>query len=286
MGNKQSNTSYRELDNIPITGRLSINGNNYIGGLINNIKNGKGIMEFENGDIYDGDWVNDEMHGIGKYQFVNGDIYIGNMINNYMHGKGEISYANGYSCKSNFSFNKMSGQGVYYGLNKIKIYIGEFKNGSFHGVGKLYHETKTKFYSGQFIDGICHGYGKLYSPEGKTLYTGKFNQGELEEYINEELIDDIFELIDDYNHFIFFGCFKNLIDYITKEDNDEIPIVEAKPIQPSAPTLEKLCLVCNNPEFLLKFDCGHEVICHKCLIESQVTECFQCNMVVNRNKYI
>ena len=283
MGNK--NTKYKDLDSIPVNGKLSINGNNYIGGLIDNLKNGKGIMEFYNGDIYDGEWFNDEMHGIGKYQFENGDIYIGEMKNNFRHGKGEMSYANGYSVIGNFSFDKLIGQGVYYGLNKTKIYIGEFKNDIFHGKGKLYHETETKFYSGQFINGVCHGYGKLYSPEGKMLYSGGVNNGELEEEVKDKFTNEISDLIEDYNNFIHTGCLKNLQEYFDfDEDISDIPIIEARPI-PSAPNLELLCVICNNSNDLLNLDCGHKFICRSCLIETQVDECFECGQKINRNKY-
>jgi hypothetical protein len=284
MGNK--NTKYKDLDNIPVNGKLSINGDNYIGGLVNNIKNGNGIMEFFNGDIYDGDWVNDEMHGKGKYQFENGDIYIGEMKNNYRHGKGEMSYANGYSVNATFSFNKIIGNGVYYGLNKIKLYVGEFKNDIFHGKGKLYHETKTKFYSGQFINGICHGYGKLYNPEGKILYSGGVNNGELDEEIKEKNNNEISHLIEDYNNFIYTGCLKNLEEYFTFDDNiSDITIVEAKPI-PSAPNFEIWCIICNKNNNLINFDCGHKFICKNCLVETQVDECFECGQKFNRNNYI
>ena len=41
------------------------------------MKNGKGILKFNNGDIYDGDWRDDEKNGKGIYQFSNGDSYEG-----------------------------------------------------------------------------------------------------------------------------------------------------------------------------------------------------------------
>ena len=282
MGNK--NTKYKDLDKIPVNGKLSINGDIYIGGLVNNVKYGNGIMEFLNGDIYNGNWVNNEMHGHGKYQFENGDIYIGEMRNNFRHGKGEIQYANGCSFYGNFSFNKKNGKGVYYGLNKIKIYNGEFKNNIFHGKGKLYHETETKFYSGQFINGVSHGYGKLYAPEGKILYLGGFNDGELEEEINEKFINEISELIEYYNNFIYTGCLKNLDQYLSYDDSD-IPIIEAKPI-PSAPNFESLCIICNKSNNLINLVCGHKFICNTCLVETQVDECFECGQKFNRKKYI
>lgn len=282
MGNK--NTKYKDLDNNNQFGRLSNDGNNYIGNISNNVKNGKGTIEFSNGDIYEGDWINDEMHGKGKYQFENGDIYIGDMNNNYSHGKGEISYANGYSLKGTFCFNKISGNAVLYGLNKQKIYSGEYKNDVFHGEGKLYHEPGSKFYSGQFINGVCHGYGKLYNPEGKLLYSGGIINGEFEDEIDGKLIDEIFELIEDYNNFIFNGCLKNLEQY--NSYNDNIPIVEATTIKPSAPNLEILCIICNYSSNLINLDCNHQFICNKCLIETQVEECFECGKKFNRNKYI
>ena len=277
MGNKQSNLKYKDLNNY---GKLSINGDRYIGELVNNVKTGKGIMEFKNGDIYEGHWFNDEMEGKGKYQYENGDIYIGEMKNNHCHGIGEINYANGYSSKGNFSFDKINGNGVLYGLNNIKIYEGKWKNNNFHGIGKLFHEPGTKFYSGKFINGICHGYGKLYNPEGKNIYSGGFNNGELEDYINDEYLNEINDLIEDYNNFIYSGCLKKVIA------SCNIPIVSAEPISPSAPELKQLCLVCNETYDLIKYNCGHEVICRNCFVESQVNQCFQCETYIDRIKYI
>ena len=46
------------------------------------LKNGKGIMNFQNGDKYDGDWEQDKMHGKGIMDYFNGDRYFGQWKNN------------------------------------------------------------------------------------------------------------------------------------------------------------------------------------------------------------
>ena len=68
----------------------------YIGELINNLKQGKGIIYYKNGNIkYEGDFNDDKYEGNGKYINEKGDYYIGEWKNNKFNGKGKEYYYDG-----------------------------------------------------------------------------------------------------------------------------------------------------------------------------------------------
>ena len=63
------------------------------GELINNKKEGNGIMKYNNGDIYDGKWMNDKFVN-GKITYNNGNEYEGNCDDKKKKGHGIMKYKN------------------------------------------------------------------------------------------------------------------------------------------------------------------------------------------------
>ena len=66
----------------------------YVGQVVNGLKEGKGIIYFNNGDRYEGDFRNDKFEGKGIY-YKSGDRYEGDYRNGKREGKGIYYYNNG-----------------------------------------------------------------------------------------------------------------------------------------------------------------------------------------------
>jgi hypothetical protein len=74
---------YKNKNNITYKKNIVIhNEGSYSGDVVNNERNGKGLMYYENGDIYQGDWYNNKKHGPGIMRYKSGKTYYGNWKNN------------------------------------------------------------------------------------------------------------------------------------------------------------------------------------------------------------
>ena len=78
----------------------------YLGNLI---KDGIGLMQYDNGDKFEGEWRNNKINGIGTLFFRNGDIYNGNFKDGQFEGFGILSLRNGSKYEGLFSKNKKNG---------------------------------------------------------------------------------------------------------------------------------------------------------------------------------
>ncbi len=48
---------------------------------MNNSRNGKGVMVYNNGRVYEGEWMSDKRHGSGYERYSNGNKYEGQYEN-------------------------------------------------------------------------------------------------------------------------------------------------------------------------------------------------------------
>jgi len=76
-------------------GKMTANGDVYIGTWNHDNRHGGGVMTYANGNAYAGDWLNNAMHGGGVMTYANGDVYEGEWLNNAKNGQGIMRYANG-----------------------------------------------------------------------------------------------------------------------------------------------------------------------------------------------
>ena len=67
----------------------------YVGNIVNDKREGKGRMQYENGDVYSGNWVNDKREGYGFMRYVNDDSYTGDWVNDMRQGHGQMEYTDG-----------------------------------------------------------------------------------------------------------------------------------------------------------------------------------------------
>ena len=139
----------------------------YIGDVVNNIPNNKGIIyNFSGKYIYEGDFINGVMEGDGIIKYSDGTYYEGQFRNDKYQGKGKILFKNGGSYEGDFNNNLIHGKGKYI-YPGGKIYEGDFQNGMKHGFGKI-SWSENKYFEGFWINNRQHGEGKYYL-NGKTL---------------------------------------------------------------------------------------------------------------------
>ena len=88
-----------KINNINNQQELKFEDGRYVGQVVNGLREGKGIMYFNNGDRYDGEWRNNKQNGKGvKYwntEPYKGDRYEGDYLNDKKEGKGIYYYSNG-----------------------------------------------------------------------------------------------------------------------------------------------------------------------------------------------
>lgn len=135
------------------------NGDRFVGSVVNNKREGKGIYIYSKSNkiakMYIGDYKNNKREGFGSYYQQNGDKYVGDYLNNKRHGVGTITYNDG------------------------SVFYGAFYEGKKHGKGTLLKSNGIK-YIGSYIAGSKEGDFSLIQPNGKA-HMVEFNNNE---YVN------------------------------------------------------------------------------------------------------
>ena len=158
------------------------NGDCYFGELNNNIKNGKGILYYDDDTIkYDGFFVSDKFEGFGKYIEKNGQYYIGEWKDNLKdEGKEYDSY--GDLIFEGKYINGKRGKGKEYDSYGDLIFEGEYLNGKkWNGNIKIKYEDKVKWertiiFEGEIINGMRRR-GKGYNTCGGLIFEGEYLDG-------------------------------------------------------------------------------------------------------------
>ena len=122
----------------------------YDGDWKNNLREGKGIMKYNNGDIYNGEWINDKIEGKGIMKYNNGDIYEGEWIKDIREGKGKMKYNNGDFYNGDWINNKKEGKGIMK-YNNGNIYNGEWYEDKREGYGEIKYKN-GKYYKGYWTN--------------------------------------------------------------------------------------------------------------------------------------
>lgn len=123
----------------------------YEGNFCNNLKNGKGKIEFlKTGDIYEGEFNNNKITGYGHYIWSNKHEYIGNFIEGEMNGKGRYIWPDGSEYEGEYINNIKEGVGKFKWTNGVE-FKGNFHDGKPNGKGKIYY--KGYIFDSEFKDG-------------------------------------------------------------------------------------------------------------------------------------
>ena len=179
----------------------------YIGELINNMREGYGKFTYKDGHCYIGTWKNDIPNGKGTLYFNNKVEFEGDFVNEEFDGNGKLFLNNGDFQTGDFSKGKSEGFGEYCFKNGEK-YIGEFANGLENGQGILYNKDGSINYEGEFKNSIKEGRGILHYPDGTSL-EANFIKGEIKGkvslynslgklYYYGELLDNLFHGFGEY----------------------------------------------------------------------------------------
>ena len=147
----------------------------YEGIIINNKRESKGLMIYNNGARYEGEWKNDKKNGKGIYissSYLNsgnnlGLKYEGDFLNDKFEGFGIATFSNGDIYEGEWKNNKQHGRGTLTNIGGTK-YIGEWIQGIFEGNG-IYYMINGERYEGHFINNKYDGYGKYFYNNGDYL---------------------------------------------------------------------------------------------------------------------
>ena len=147
----------------------------YEGIMLNNKREIKGVMTYNNGARYEGQWRNDKKNGKGIFISSHyfdcknkvGMKYEGEFKDDKLDGYGIGIYSNGDKYVGEWKNNKQYGRGTveYMGGSK---YEGEWVNGKFEGIGIFYLKNGERF-EGRFSDSKYNGYGKYFYINGDYL---------------------------------------------------------------------------------------------------------------------
>lgn len=151
-------------------GTCKIDNGEYTGEIVEGVRQGYGVMKFDNYDIYDGDWDDGKMHSVGKYKFHDSakdrysSSYEGQFNHGVREGKGKMVYVNHDVYQGGWQNDCRTGDGVCW-----------FADGDvFHGLWKfdqmvrgVYRKKNGEMYDGEIKNGKYDGYGKMFWPDGK-----------------------------------------------------------------------------------------------------------------------
>ena len=169
-------------NNSSVPTKIYYDGSKYFGEMKNNMRVGKGRMEYKDGSVYDGDWKIDEREGNGIMNFKNGDIYNGSWNKNKPHkygvyttndgtqytgmwnngvreGHGEISYIDGRKYNGNWTADKRQGKGVMEYENGDR-YEGIWYENKKEGKGVMEYKNGDR-YEGEWNDDKKEGKGVM-----------------------------------------------------------------------------------------------------------------------------
>lgn len=176
-------------------------GAKYIGGFINNMRDGLGRLITAEGSSYEGEFCKGAFHGNGKFCY-DKFTYEGRFADNFQHGRGkEIwndgSYFEGMYEKGlkngigkfvwndgswyegEFVNNRLEGRGVYSWVNGKK-YEGLWADNKMNGFG-IFTWKDGRRYDGNFVNDNKHGKGQFKWPNGK-IYSGNWEYGKQHGY--------------------------------------------------------------------------------------------------------
>ena len=126
---KQISELSQKLNINNIINQQELKGNNwqYVGQVINGLREGKGTVYFNDGGRYEGDFKNDKAEGKGIEYFNDGDRYEGDFRNDKAEGKGIKYFNDGDRYEGDFRNGKFEGKGIYY-YNDGDREMGDYYN--------------------------------------------------------------------------------------------------------------------------------------------------------------
>ena len=145
-------------------------GSKYDGEWRNHGREGQGIMLWSDGTKYDGEWRADEREGYGILERPDGSRYEGEWCDGKPQGRGVLVATDGSHYEGGVQNGKAHGQGVQV-FPTGERHEGAFRGGHAHGAGV--HTWKTgQRVEGVFRNGKAHGAGRIEFEDG-SIYEGQ-----------------------------------------------------------------------------------------------------------------
>ena len=108
----------------------------YRGGFVDGLKQGEGVIEWQDGSVYEGDFFNNKIHGQGKKVWYDGREYEGYWSDGKMNGEGKFTWPDGRMYLGNYKNDKKNGYGEMYFPSGV-VFKGTWSNGKENGKGEL-----------------------------------------------------------------------------------------------------------------------------------------------------
>ena len=170
-------------------------GSVFIGGSINGVPNGYGVINYEDGSRYEGSVVDGYREGEGRFVRNDGFVYSGSWKNDKMWGYGNLIWPNGDSYSGNLYFGYFEGIGTMVWASGDS-YTGEWIEGKFSGRGK-FSWSNGNYYDGEWSFGEFNGYGVFYTVDGSMFegqwLNGKKNGRGKEIFANNTILECVWE---------------------------------------------------------------------------------------------
>lgn len=138
------------------------------------LRQGMGVMEYENGRVYEGSWKADLRNGQGFEKYANGNHYSGHFLDGKAHGQGYYKWANGEFYNGEWNQGQKDGYGEWQS-HEGETYIGDWKKGVADGNG-CYTWSNGDKYDGEWLKCLKHGKGHDLFANGDS-YTGQYRYG-------------------------------------------------------------------------------------------------------------
>ena len=156
--NEIINNKLNTINNTIINEEIKYDNGRYVGQVVNDKKEGKGIFYYNSGSRYEGDFKNDKREGKGIYYYNDGERYEGDFKNDNMEGKGIYYYNNGNKYEGDWKNDNKEGKWIYY-YNEEPIkgdrYEGDFIKDKEEGKGIYYYNNGDRsmghYYNGKKI---------------------------------------------------------------------------------------------------------------------------------------
>lgn len=146
----------------------------YVGSYGKNMRNGHGIMKFENGDLYKGQFKNDVRCGHGICMFYSGALYKGDFKDDKPHGNGILYSGRNEIVESRFEKGYVTNGRIKIMLQEGSYYEGQYSNHRRHGQGICYYPN-GEFFEGTWSNDKRVGRGKMKFLSKDGHNGGKYN---------------------------------------------------------------------------------------------------------------
>lgn len=132
----------------------------YTGNLMDSMRHGRGVQQWDDGAKYDGEWKYDQACGYGTFYYVDGDIYQGLWENDKANGEGTYLKIDGASYQGEWKDDLQHGYGIEK-WNDGSSFKGYYKNGMKHGYGNYIWADRSK-YEGYWTENKQSGHVNYY----------------------------------------------------------------------------------------------------------------------------